>query len=226
MNDVVDITQGLAVVAACWAVISGVDAWKREFIGKRQIELAEEVLSRFFELRDAIAFIRSPFSSESEGKSRAKDPSEGREVELILNRAFIVYERYGKREATFNAFRSLKYRFMANFGSQHEYIFSGVDRQLNSVFVAAQMLGLHYWQRQGRVEMTPEERKEHLSQMWEQEQIFWDHGKDDDPVRTELSKLQQDLEKVVLPCFTESMQTYSVLTKRFWLVKLGRVGNG
>jgi hypothetical protein len=50
-------------MSACWAIISGIGAWKREFVGKRQIELAEQTLAKFFELRDAIAYLRNPFGT-------------------------------------------------------------------------------------------------------------------------------------------------------------------
>ena len=65
-----------AVISACWAIVSGIGAWKREFIGKRKIELAEAVLSKFFEVKDAVAFIRNPFSTSEEGKSRQRSVGE------------------------------------------------------------------------------------------------------------------------------------------------------
>jgi hypothetical protein len=39
-----------------------IGAWKRELIDKRQIELAEQALAKFLEIRDAVAFIRDPLS--------------------------------------------------------------------------------------------------------------------------------------------------------------------
>ena len=85
MAEISTIAQTVAIVSACWAIISGVGAWKREFIGKRKIELAEQVLAQFFEVRDAIACIRNPFSSSDEGK---------RETEVILklkrNQKFLI----------------------------------------------------------------------------------------------------------------------------------------
>jgi hypothetical protein len=63
MIELATIAQAVAVISACWAIISGVDAWKREFVGKRRIELAEQTLAKFFEVVDAVAFIRNPFSS-------------------------------------------------------------------------------------------------------------------------------------------------------------------
>lgn len=54
MIELATFVQMIAVISACWAIISGVGAWKREFIGKRQIELAEQVLAKFFEVKDAL----------------------------------------------------------------------------------------------------------------------------------------------------------------------------
>ena len=76
MADLATILQAVAIISACWAIISGVGAWKREFIGKRKIELAEETLEAFFEIKDAISFIRNPWSSANEGKSRQRGPHE------------------------------------------------------------------------------------------------------------------------------------------------------
>ncbi|WP_230372302.1 hypothetical protein [Vibrio cholerae] len=80
----------IAVISACWAIVSGVGAWKREFIGKRRIELAEETLATFFEIKDAIAFIRSPFASVGEGESRVVGEREKPEETELLNRGHIV----------------------------------------------------------------------------------------------------------------------------------------
>lgn len=86
MATVAEIPQLIAVVSACWAIISGVGAWKREFIGRRKIELAEQTLAQFFEVRDAISFIRNPFSSSSEGRSRERSPRESKSESELLDR--------------------------------------------------------------------------------------------------------------------------------------------
>lgn len=52
MDTLTNIAQAVAIISACWAIISGIGAWKREFLGKRRIELAEEVLATFFEIKD------------------------------------------------------------------------------------------------------------------------------------------------------------------------------
>jgi hypothetical protein len=213
MREIVTLAQASAVIAACWAIISGIGAWKREFIGKRQIELAEQVLAKFFEIKDAIAMIRSPFSHSGEGKTRQRSEHEAPETAQLLDRGYIVFERYSKKEAAFVEFNTLKYRFMASFGAEAEQIFVDTNSVLNSIFVSAQMLGTHYWQRQGRVPMEPEEFKSHLAEMYQHERIFWDTGSEDDEVRKKLIFIQERLDALVKPCFQEPMRTYSFLTK-------------
>ena len=212
MTEAASLAQAGAVILACWAIIAGIGAWKREFIGKRQIELAEQVLAKFFEIKDAIAMIRSPFSRSDEGNSRQRSEHESEATSQLLDRGYIVVERYGTKEAAFAEFNTLKYRFMASFGKETEPIFSETMSVLNSIFVSAQMLGTHYWQRQGRVPMEPDEFKEHLAEMHRHERIFWDHGTDDDEIRKKLAAVQSKLDSAVKPCFEEPMGIYTWLT--------------
>ena len=52
------------------------DAWRREFMGKRRMELAEEVLALFYQARDVIEQIRSPVRYLGEGQTREAAPDE------------------------------------------------------------------------------------------------------------------------------------------------------
>ena len=220
MVEIITLAQAGSVILACWAIISGIGAWKREFIGKRQIELAEQVLAKFFEIKDAIAMIRSPFSSSDEGSTRKRSEYESTETTNMLDRGYIVFERYSKKELAFSEFNTLKYRFMASFGADAEAIFKDVNSILNSIFVSAQMLGTHYWQRQGRVPMEPGEFEQHLREMRHHQEIFWDPGTDDDEIRKKLEVVQQNLDALVKPCFQEPMKTYTLLTSSWsWLTR-------
>jgi hypothetical protein len=209
MAELATIAQAVAVFSACWAVISGIGAWKREFLGKRQIELAESVLAKFFEIKDAVVFMRNPFSHTGEGSTRQRGEHEGPEQAALLDRGYIVVERYSKKEAVFQEFATMKYRFMASFGKEHEAIFTDTYKLVNSIFVSARMLAHHHWQRQGRVEMEPEEFKKHLAEMHRHEGIFWDIGSEDDEVRGQLAAIQSRLEAAVAPCFQDPARTFT-----------------
>jgi len=87
---------------------------RREW-AKRRVEFAEEMLSLFYEVRDAIRAIRSPLGSRGEGGTRVRGEGESKEIAELLDSAFVVVERYNKNEAIFNNIRAKKYRFMAMF---------------------------------------------------------------------------------------------------------------
>jgi hypothetical protein len=216
MIELATIAQAVAVFAACWTVISGIDAWKREFIGKRQIELAELLLAKFFEVRDAIAFIRNPFSSQSEGLTRERGEAESKEQSELLDRGYIVVERYAKRETSFAEFNTLGYRFMASFGVNTEEIFVETNHLLHSIFSSARILATQYWPRQGRAPMDQAEFERHLAGMHKHEGIFWDAGDEDDEVRRQLAAIQTKLELAVKPCFQEPVRSYTIFTRRWF----------
>jgi hypothetical protein len=216
MIELATIAQTVAIISACWAIISGIGAWKREFIGKRKIELAEQVLARFFEVKDAIAFIRNPFASSEEGTTRQKNPKEQPDETDLLNRGYIVVERYAKKENVFADFNTLKYKFMASFGPETEQIFIDTNKAINSIFISARMLATHYWRRQGRVDMEKDEFQRHLDEMHRHEGIFWDFASDKDEIRIQLNGIQERLDKVTAPCFLEPVSTFNTLKKRWW----------
>jgi hypothetical protein len=215
MIELATIAQAVSIFAACWAIIAGIGAWKREFIGKRQIELAELVLAKFFEIRDAIAYIRNPFSHVDEGSTRQRGEYETPDQSQLLDRGYIVIERYAKKKAIFAEFNTLKYRFMASFGADTEEIFIETSKAVNSIFSSARILATHYWNRQGRVEMDADEFQKHLSGMDKHEGIFWDSGTEDDEVRSRLNEIQSKLDVAVAPGFQKPTTLYSVFTKRW-----------
>lgn len=206
----------IAVISACWAIVSGIGAWKREFIGKRRIELAEETLATFFEIKDAVAFIRNPFSSTGEGESRVVGEHETSEETELLNRGHIVFERYEKRREVFARFEALKYKFMASYGSESGDIFKDTNKAVNTIFHSARQLATWYWKRQGSTKMSEVEFDKHLEQMRKHEDVFWDTWEDDDVIRKQLQSIQAKLDKVVESTFEEPMSTYKVLTKKLW----------
>jgi hypothetical protein len=213
MVELAQFLQAISVIFAAWAVIAGVDAWKREFIGKRRIEVAEQVLAKFYELKDTVAFIRSPWSSQEEGKSRKRAESESEVDADLLDRGYVVIERYEKKQETFAEFNALKYKFMASFGAESGQLFEDTNKAVNSVFASARMLATHYWRRQGRVPMEPDEFEKHLNEMHRHEGIFWDTQVENDEIRKKLAEIQARFDAITTPCVEELAKSYNWLTK-------------
>jgi len=176
-----DVITAISVAISAIAFVAGINAWRREFIGKRRIELAEDVLALFYEAQDAIREIRNPFSFGGEGKTRKRDENEREEEAQLLDQAYVVFERYQKREKLFAELRSMKYRVMATFGSNAGEPFDEISRILNEIFSSARILGTFYWKRQGRMQrMSEEEFQKHLEQMNKHEAVFWYMGEEDE----------------------------------------------
>jgi len=175
-------------------------------------------------LRDAVAFLRNPFSSNEEGKTRKPGAHETEPETELLNRAFVVFERFQTKKDVFARFETLKYRVMAAFGKNTERIFTKTIRTVNEIFVAANMLGTHYWQRQGRVPMEEEEFRKHLKEMQKNQAIFWDMRSPDDAIKRDLDAILSDLESVTAPAFENELSLYGWMKKKLfkmygWLTK-------
>lgn len=193
-----DIVTSVSALIAAISFVYGIRAWQREFVGKRRIELAEDVLALAYEVEEIIQSIRSPFSSNKEGQSRAKKDWETEAETELLNRAYVVIERFEKREDRIANFRALKYRFMATFGQKSGEPFDKIDRTIRDIFLSANMLGTHYWPRQGRAEMTAEEFQQHLDEMHKHERVFWDMGHENDEIGPRISAAIEDIEQYAL----------------------------
>ena len=211
-----NLAQAGSVALASWAIINGIDAWKREFIGKRRIELAEETLAKFFEVKDAIIMIRSPFGRIGEGSSRAPAPGETEAETEVLNRGYVVVERYQKAEKTFSDFQVLKYKFMAAFGHKTEEIFNETYKAVSSIFSAANTLARSYWHPSRRfVANNPEQFERRIREQDTFEGILWDSNEESDAIRQKLATAQRKLEEATKHCFEEQASSYTLLTKKW-----------
>lgn len=172
--------QNISIIVASIAATYGIIAWRKEHIGKKKIDLAEEVLCSIYEIKDVIRSIRSPFGFSGEGSSRKRADFEIKEESEILDNAYVVYERYDKYKDTFNNFYKLKYRYMANFGKSAEEPFKIIRKATAEIFSASNMLGRVYWKNQGRKPMSDEEFEKHLEEMHKYESVFWEISENDD----------------------------------------------
>lgn len=188
-----EIVENIGLIIAAFTAIYGINAWRREFRGKKEYELAEEVLTLFYDCKDRIRMIRSPFAQIGEGSSRQKRSDETTEESQLLDRAYVVYERYEKHQEYFSKLFALRYRFMAIFGKDNSQPFIDLQYAINEIFLAAQLLP-DYWMRQGRVPMTDDQFKKHLEQMSKHESIFWGTFSENDTFNNRIEEIVLHLE--------------------------------
>lgn len=133
----VELVQGVSVILAALVAVYSFDAWRREFIGKRRMEPAEEVLALFYEARGVLRDIRNPASHVGEGAARQPVPNETPDQKYALDRAYVVLERTAANRETFNRILALRYRFMAQFGAEAGIPFDRIIAIVDQVAGAA-----------------------------------------------------------------------------------------
>ena len=73
LSATLDVLESLALIIAAVIAAFGINAWRREHVGKKRAELAEETLALFYEAQDVInAARRSQFGYANEWEEAAK----------------------------------------------------------------------------------------------------------------------------------------------------------
>lgn len=206
----VKILESLAVIAASGVAIWGINSWRREMRGRKEYELAEEVLALFYEAKDKISVIRSPFGYIGEGENRKERPNETPEEKRALNDAYVVFERYQKNQETFNRLHALRYRFMAIFGEDKVKPFYDLNNIVNEIFTAARMLG-RLWHMRSQTHLPrPQERYDKIIEdIGKYEAIFWDSLKDTDPITQKVKSVILEIDKICKPILGKKPSWFS-----------------
>lgn len=193
---VFDILKSISIIIASGVAIYGINSWRREIKWKRKYELAEETLSLFYEVQDAISIIRSPFVSVSEGKTRKRQERETKEDSEILDRAYVVVERFEKNKESFFKLRAIKYRFITLFGKESEKPFNEIVKLTNKIMTVSGFLG-RYWKDHSRRNFSDEQLEKYHPKMDEYEAIIWEsYSEENDTIKEKLEQIISDIEAV------------------------------
>jgi hypothetical protein len=134
------------VVTAITAVVGvtiaarGLNKWRSESIGKRKMELAEDVLADFYQARDIINAARSPASFGGEGATREKGTWETEQDTQTLNAYFATAERLNNKADFFAQLHARRYRFIAFFGKDAAKPYDNLHKIYVEIIVAVRML--------------------------------------------------------------------------------------
>lgn len=189
--------QSLAVIAASCVAFFGINSWRRELVGKRRMELAEEVLALFYQAKDIIAFVRFPAGYAAESADRKPEPHEKPEQKRIRDDAFVTRERFNKNSEVFSRIHALRYRFMAQFGKDTGVPFGQLKSILDELFVA-----LHQWvmlsEVDDRVFTTSQSRQDHQARIEKYEAVLWGM-EEDDQISMRVEKAIANVEQICRP---------------------------
>lgn len=188
-----EVIKNISVLIAIWVAIYGIDSWRREHRGKRQIELAEDTLALFYEARDAISHIRheAGFSSETEEVERGDHETD--EKYEARKKASVVFFRYNQHSDLFNKLHAMRYRFMSLIWKNEAEPFEDLRKIENDIFLSARMLA-QLWARDHF--RTDEQWEKHNNHIRRHEDVFWSTGEEDDPIEQRVQKVIADIEKI------------------------------
>ncbi len=195
-NLIFNIIQSICIMIASITAIYGITSWRREAKWKRKYELAEEVLSLFYECKEKISIIRSTIGYVGEGRTRKRFENEKPEETEIMDSAYVFIERYEREKEPFLKLQTLKFRFIAVFGKRANEPFDEIRKIINEIMSAANRLGSRYWKDQSRRNFTDQQFDRHLAEMKKYENIVWASFEEDD-----------DIEKKVNACI-KKIETY------------------
>ncbi len=197
-----------SIIIASWSVIYGIDAWRREFRGKRQIELAEDTLALFYEAEDAIGHIRNPASWSNEGQTRKRAADESPEESRFLDSAFVVIERYRSHQELFNKLYSMRYRFMAQFGIEKAKPFSDLHQIVSSIVSASNIVGTMRTNHNYKYG-TANEAFHETMRMYEE--IMWEGLPEDDKIKPQLAGVLAEIDVTCKAIITAKGTLYSLI---------------
>jgi len=209
--DWIEVIKHISILIGIWVAIYGIDSWRREHTGKRQIELAEYTLALFYESIDVIKHIRHPFSfaGETEDVERAENESE-KAWEARKN-ASVVFKRYNSHQELFNKLYAMRYRFMAQIGKDKAKPFDDLRDITNEIIISARMLA-RLWARDHF--RTDEQRQQHEQNVDKYEAVFWEGLEDDDPINPKLIKIIEEIEETCRKVISGKETLYSFINRK------------
>jgi len=208
----IEALQQISVLIGIWVAIYGIDSWRREHVGKRQMELAEEALALFYEAEDAINHIRHPmsFSTETEHIERGEQETES-QFQARKN-ASVVFHRYNEHQELFNKIHAMRYRFMAQIGKAEAEPFDELRKILNEIILSARMLA-RLWSRDHF--RTDEQWERHHEEIARHEAVFWGGASEDAvviKVKSAISKIERSCRDII----SEKNSLHGMLKAKLW----------
>ena len=189
--DWIQLLGQVSILIAVWVAIYGIDSWRREHTGKRQIELAEDALALFYEASDAIKHMRHPLSLSSETESIERGKSENDAQFQARKNASVVFKRYNDHQELFNKLHAMRYRFMAQFGKEKAKPFDDLRSIVNEITGSARTLA-RLWSRENFG--SDNQWEAHSKQIEKYEAIFWEGLEEDDPINPRIKLVISEIE--------------------------------
>ena len=185
----------LAGVAISGAIVGwkALTKWREETVGKRRLELAEEILSAFYQIQEIIYDARSPMIWASE---MVKE--EGVPDEVVQDSAYGPIRRLRKSFDHVRALRTKRHRFAALFGRGTTKPWDEIEAVLNEINAASEAIlmlrGEHVLPGDPQAKFYKEQRQILARRM------------DEDPITPRVDAAVREIEAICRPIIRASVR--------------------
>lgn len=184
-----------ATITGIYVGIGGLNAWKRETTGKRDIELCQKVVELFYEAEEKMAALRSPLTFVSEGSERQAEVGETEDEKNRRDTLFVPIARFNKQLDFWLELQSYKFRMRALFGDQATKPFTEVDKSLREFRSASTV-------RYRLLSATGEARNPEAVNRFEEK--IWEGLADDDVIVGRMKSAIKGIEEICIPIVRSS----------------------
>jgi hypothetical protein len=181
------ILQALAVVVTAYFASRGLNAWRRQLVGKRKLEVAEDMLLAAYKAQSILLHIRNPITfGEGQSRPRGKDERPGQADAKDMY--FAPLARMQKLDDDFAQWAKVRFLADAYFGLEAAAPFDVIQGAYHTVAVAARMLVTTVG------ELPPNDSNK---RKWEEE--IWDTQRPEDPIHLQVAAAVRQIETICRP---------------------------
>lgn len=185
------ILQALAVVVTAYFASRSLSAWRRQLVGKRKLEVAEDMLLAAYKGRGALSHVRNPIAF-GEGRARPREQDERPNLANLKDSYFTPLARMQALEEDFAQWSKVRFLADAYFGQEGAAPFDAIRKAYATVTISARMLVMTAG------DLTPQDPRK---VQWEAD--IWDTGTSDDPIRLSIDAAVRQVETACRPYLTE-----------------------
>jgi metal-dependent HD superfamily phosphatase/phosphodiesterase len=206
-----NLITNVSFLIGIWVAIYGISSWRKEYKGKREIELAEDTLALFYEAVDAIKHMRAPISFSFETESVERNDNESDEAWEARKNASVVFKRYNDHKELFNKIYAMRYRFMAQIGKEQAIPFDDLKSIVNKIFSSARILARLWTEKHS---IGEEMWNQHINRIRKYEAVFCEGAEVEDPINQELDTMVTNIENTCRKVIIRKNTLYSVLKNK------------
>jgi hypothetical protein len=135
VSAIASLVTGIAAAVAAGYGIYSLNAWRREAVGRRRVEVAESTLASFYHVRELIYDARS--SLVFAGEMQAE---EGEDEEVAKLSEYAIWRRLRRGWTDITDWRAKKHVFTAFFGPVDPDPYREIERAIDSISAAVDAL--------------------------------------------------------------------------------------